>query len=341
MTTRDKYEVKIFYSYAHKDKSWLEKLEKQLKGSRSVSFWDDRDIIPGANWSDEIDENLNKADIILLLITPDFKDSRFCTTIEVPRALERKRNGEAEVIPILVSSTHWDNPPYKNLQMVPCDITGVNTPIDLWKNTNEACAKAAAEIYRTINNIIIRWEELERFVDDGDRSTSIGKYQEAYNAYKRALGLSPRDTLLYEKLGKVCMRLPKKYTEALEVYEKALNIDDSNVRFWRGKSEALLALGRAIEAKNALSEAIKHDIKNVFLYKEYGDIVAKIGDTQKYQEAIEAYDKAIEAYDKAIELNIKYGPAYIARAKLREGMAKRLSDLAHQDHEKARELGFS
>jgi tetratricopeptide (TPR) repeat protein len=322
--------VKIFYSYAHEDKDWLEELDKQLRGDDHSSYWDDRNIIPGAVWSNEIDEHLNKADIILLLISPYFKGSHYCTIVEMPRALERKRNGEAEVIPILVRSTHWNNPPYKHLQMVPHDTAGVSKPIDLWVNKYEVCAIVAAEIHRTIKSIMNKPKLLEVLVGDGDRLTSIGKYEDAYSAYNRALGLSPRNALLFEKLGNACLYL-QKFTEALEAYEKALNIDENNVRFWRGKSDALLALDRAKDAKDALHQAIKHDPKNAFIYKEYGDILIRVDMVQE----------ALEAYSKAIELNSKYGLAYAARAKVRKRMAEQLIDLVKKDQAKARELGIS
>lgn len=67
--------MSIFYSYAHEDEWYRDQLEKhlrllQLQGI--ISEWHDRKVIPGMNWAQVIDDHLQNASIILLLISPDF-----------------------------------------------------------------------------------------------------------------------------------------------------------------------------------------------------------------------------------------------------------------------------
>lgn len=65
----------LFYSYAHEDEVLREQLEKHLRMLRRqelISEWHDRQIVAGTEWKKEIDEHLNTASIILLLISPDF-----------------------------------------------------------------------------------------------------------------------------------------------------------------------------------------------------------------------------------------------------------------------------
>lgn len=84
--------VKIFYSYAHEDEALREQLEKQLsllKWQGIITAWDDRKILAGQEWEDEIDTHLNTAQVILLLISPDFMASNYCYSIEMKRAMER------------------------------------------------------------------------------------------------------------------------------------------------------------------------------------------------------------------------------------------------------------
>ena len=67
--------VKIFCCYARKDDALLAKLEGQLRPFQRkgiIDVWYDRDISPGSEWELEIKERLNTAQIILLLISPDF-----------------------------------------------------------------------------------------------------------------------------------------------------------------------------------------------------------------------------------------------------------------------------
>src|SRR5437588_4771006 len=97
--------VSIFYSYAREDEALRNKLEKHLsllQRQGSIVTWYDRQIIPGTDWAHDIDSHLNQASIILLLISPDFLASDYCYNIEMQRALERHKVGEARVIPIIL-----------------------------------------------------------------------------------------------------------------------------------------------------------------------------------------------------------------------------------------------
>src|SRR5262245_50373765 len=96
--------IKIFYSYSHKDEGLRNELEKHLsvlKRSGVIAGWHDRKIVRGAEWSSEIDEHLETADIILLLVSSDFIASDYCYEIEMKRAMERHALRTARVIPII------------------------------------------------------------------------------------------------------------------------------------------------------------------------------------------------------------------------------------------------
>jgi hypothetical protein len=73
--------VKIFFCYAHEVESLLNKLKIQLRPLQRMGFidvWYDRDISAGMKWEEELDMHLNEANIILLLVSPDFMDSDYC-----------------------------------------------------------------------------------------------------------------------------------------------------------------------------------------------------------------------------------------------------------------------
>ncbi len=61
--------LQAFISYAHNDEQCCEKLLRHLKLIENVVAWHDRLIAPGTHWQQELDQNLEAADIILLLIT--------------------------------------------------------------------------------------------------------------------------------------------------------------------------------------------------------------------------------------------------------------------------------
>ena len=93
--------VEIFFCYAREDEALRLGLEKQLRSLRRqgiINIWRDRDISAGTDWAQQIDKHLNTADIILLLVSPDFMDSDYCYGIEMQRAMHRHNRGEARVI---------------------------------------------------------------------------------------------------------------------------------------------------------------------------------------------------------------------------------------------------
>lgn len=66
---------KLFISYAHADEQLKISLEDHLaimRRNEIISDWNDRKIIPGQNWANEISSNLEDADIILFLISSSF-----------------------------------------------------------------------------------------------------------------------------------------------------------------------------------------------------------------------------------------------------------------------------
>ena len=83
---------RIFYSYAHEDEDAKNKLVQHLsilKRRGYISEWHDRKIEAGENWSEAISQNLEEADIILLLVSSAFINSEYCWEVEMKRALER------------------------------------------------------------------------------------------------------------------------------------------------------------------------------------------------------------------------------------------------------------
>lgn len=111
---------KIFISYAEEDNLFRETVEgylSTLKRQGLISTWFDRRILPGGNWSKEIQTNMKEADIILCLITPDyFKESKsYIWDVEIPIICDKLKQNENCVIPILIKDTpSWYNVPIGN-----------------------------------------------------------------------------------------------------------------------------------------------------------------------------------------------------------------------------------
>ena len=114
----------VFFSYSHADEELRNELEKHLAGllrQRVITTWHDRRIGPGDELHDQIDEQLNAADIVLLLVSADFLASDYCYDVEMARAMERHEGGEARVIPVILRSCDWHGAPFGTLMAVPPD----------------------------------------------------------------------------------------------------------------------------------------------------------------------------------------------------------------------------
>ncbi|WP_092514564.1 toll/interleukin-1 receptor domain-containing protein [Afipia sp. GAS231] len=59
-------------------------------------------IRPGGEFAGVIDDNINRANTMLLLVSPDFIASDHCFQIEMQRALDRHAAGEARVVPVIL-----------------------------------------------------------------------------------------------------------------------------------------------------------------------------------------------------------------------------------------------
>lgn len=100
---------KVFISYSHKDKKWLEELQTHLypiRKSSSIEIWVDTDIRPGDLWRDEIQKALDSAKVAILLVSPDFLASDFITNDELPSLFAAAKNEGLKLlwIPIIASS---------------------------------------------------------------------------------------------------------------------------------------------------------------------------------------------------------------------------------------------
>lgn len=137
--------ARIFFSYSHDDEQYRDQLEKHLaalKHEGLIDSWHDRRILAGSSVDKEIDNNLERADVILLLVSASFIASRYCYGVEMRRALERQGRGLARVIPVIVRPCDWQHPPLSGLLAAPRD----GKPITTWSNYDEAYADVARQI---------------------------------------------------------------------------------------------------------------------------------------------------------------------------------------------------
>jgi HEAT repeat protein/energy-coupling factor transporter ATP-binding protein EcfA2 len=147
--TQTTQSMKLFFSYAHKDETLRDELAKHLsllKRQNIITEWHDRNITAGTDWAQAIDDNLDSANIILLLISSDFLASDYCYDKEMTRALEHHNQGTARVIPIILRPCDWHSAPFGKLQALPKD----GKPVTKWDDQDEAFTNIAQGIRKAV-----------------------------------------------------------------------------------------------------------------------------------------------------------------------------------------------
>jgi len=146
--------VQLFYSYSHKDESLRDQLKSHLSALTReglISGWHDRMITAGTEWQGEIDENLQHARIILLLVSASFLDSDYCNDVELRFAMERHDKGEARVIPVILKPCDWQHTVFAKLQALPKD----GKAITKWSNRDEAWLNVVEGIRKVLKEIAL------------------------------------------------------------------------------------------------------------------------------------------------------------------------------------------
>lgn len=131
--------MKIFISYSHVDDELFKALDVRLRGLGDIfpeiDAWSDQRILAGDDWHGEIQTALAAAQVVVLLVSPEFKASRYIRDHELAPALERHGRGECIVVPVIVRSTpFWDQSAFAHLQALPAGGKHVKS----WPDPDEA-----------------------------------------------------------------------------------------------------------------------------------------------------------------------------------------------------------
>lgn len=128
----------------------------------------------------------------------------------------------------------------------------------------------------------------------GDAYAWLGRTQEALETYRRTLDLldDPLDQSTLMGCIAQCYEKQKAYDEALQWYDKALELDSEDEQVLIGKGVCYMDMTLYDEALETYEQVLKINEENAEVWHYIGD----------YFIAVEQFDNAVAAYEKAIDM---------------------------------------
>jgi len=177
--------INLFISYSHKDETLVSKFLNHiapLKTNGQITEWYDRKIETGDEFQKEIDNNIENADIICLMISDNFLSSKACLK-EKDDALELKNRKGIRVIPIILSSCAWTlHKELNGLLACPTDgkpVSKFNDQNDAWMDVISWLDKLCTSI-NCIKNLQIS-ESFKTFLNSADVLTKSHQNKDTIN----------------------------------------------------------------------------------------------------------------------------------------------------------------
>jgi hypothetical protein len=144
--------VRIFISYAHKDKAYWAAFHEAaavLRRRGLISEWFDGKIVPGEAFEPEIFEQLTRAEIVVLLLSPSYVDSDFCWGKELKAALENREHRDLRVVGVVVRPVLLENMEISSHKILPTDMK----PVTKWKLQDEAWKDVCVGLEHVISDL--------------------------------------------------------------------------------------------------------------------------------------------------------------------------------------------
>ena len=221
--------VKIFFCYAHEDEDLLNKLKRHLwplQRQGLIAVWHDRDISAGSEWEREISQHLNAAQIILLLVSPDFMYSEYCYGVEMKRTLERHDRGEVRANPVVLRHIYWQGI-LGTLQALPTNAK----PVRSWSDIDEALYDVTEGIRKVIKELMaidekMNWERSEEINQLSGNETQGQRMMLKYESHIENLDDLIEQVKGTEERAEQAERLLRKKETELATLKKQVNFQE-------------------------------------------------------------------------------------------------------------------
>jgi hypothetical protein len=253
-------EVNLFICYAHEDRNYLETLKAYInpKTFSYINVWYDGEIKPGQVWNKEIRENIDRADIILLLLSQFFLISDYIDDVELKRALERHDAGTCKVIPIFARKCNLDR--HKEILRLQGLPEGMKFLSEMGNEIDGHYAIIQSKIEMIANEISTNKNINTSITTNDNKSSAAREIASLQNRKKIFLSVSStgegkkrRKEFLYQVEGKIKYEnWPYEIVPGIQQLEEIM--DDKQEAFLQQQMETSLYSIHIVSDKNELCE---------------------------------------------------------------------------------------
>ncbi|CAG5010299.1 hypothetical protein DYBT9275_04686 [Dyadobacter sp. CECT 9275] len=255
--------LKIFVSYSKNDDQILSLLITYLNPlvtNQTLEIWYDRHVNGGDVWHETIEKELNAAQIIIFILSPDLLNSAYINQYEITPSFARFRKNECRIVPIVARECTISGSVFDGLQCIP---RGMEPLTSSQKSFDEQFRQVTVELEKTIKieqkrNISLLEEEV---------LWQTARKKNSARGYKAYLRKSLLKYHIDDAIRNVQMTEKRDYAFELELLREKSSILQNDIKFL--KQEIHDNIGGSLAALNwylygiNFNDATKEEINNL------------------------------------------------------------------------------
>lgn len=146
--------IEVFFLYADvdEDKKLVDKLQRHLavmQKQKLITAWNKGKMMtPGGDEKNQISAYIERAKIILLLVSSDFMALHYLGGTEVEQAMEKRKTGTI-VIPVLLRPADYRGTPFEGITPLPIN----RKPVTEWSNADSALLEVVQGIRKVVEGM--------------------------------------------------------------------------------------------------------------------------------------------------------------------------------------------
>ena len=160
------------------------------------------------------------------------------------------------------------------------------------------------------------WFEAECFNAIALLRASMGKSEEAIEAYKKAIHLAPGQIFAWNNLGNLCLMIGRN-DEALVTFLKAIECNPQDPIAWNGLGNVYQKIGYVDDAITAYRNSIQFMPSFAYPWNGLGDTYAGVG---RVEDAIKAYQRAAQLNNLYITPWLRLGNLFTKQERYRDAL---------------------